>query len=252
MNAAIAVPAAGALFEGHFPGRPILPGIAELALVAEALAPGGDAGEVSAIPFTRFRGLVLPGDLLDVAALPRDDGGLRFEVRRAGERVANGALTFGGACTDECAAHAVAARRASAAPRIQELIPHRPPMLFVDRILGEADDGATCLGRVPAACALVRDGKAPAYVALELAAQTAAVWEALRRSRETGAPSPRMGYLVSIKDVVLYRRTIDADAELIASVRLEAAVASLSTYAVDVAVEGGLALAGSIGTYLGD
>ena len=62
MNVAIAVPADGPLFEGHFPGRPILPGIAELVLIARALAPGGDAAEVSAIPFARFRGLVLPDD----------------------------------------------------------------------------------------------------------------------------------------------------------------------------------------------
>lgn len=249
MNAAIAVPAAGPLFEGHFPGRPILPGIVQLALVAAALGPGGSADEVSAIPFARFRGLVLPGDGLDVAAVPRDQGGLRFEVRRAGGLVANGALTFGGALADDRAAQAVAARR-PAAPPLYDLIPHRPPMLFVDRILGEADDGATCIGRVPAAFALVHGGRAPALIALEVAAQTAAVWEALRRSRETGRPSARTGYLVSIKDVVLYRRTIEADAELIASVRLEAAMAELSTYAVDVAVEGRLALQGTIGTYL--
>lgn len=50
MSVAIAVPADGPLFEGHFPGRPILPGIAELLLIARALAPGGDAASVSAIP----------------------------------------------------------------------------------------------------------------------------------------------------------------------------------------------------------
>ena len=252
MSAAIAVPAGGPLFEGHFPGRPILPGIAELALIAAAAAPGGSADEVSAIPFARFRGLVGPGDRLDLATVPRPDGGIRFEARRAGELVANGALTFGPQPRDHCAPHAVAARRASGAPHLHDLIPHRPPMLFVDRILGEADDGATCVGRVPAACALVQGGRVPGFVALELAAQTAAVWEALRRQRETGGPSVRTGYLVSLKDVVLYRRTIEADAELIASVRLEAAMAELTTYAVDVAVEGGLLLQGTIGTYLGD
>jgi predicted hotdog family 3-hydroxylacyl-ACP dehydratase len=125
-------------------------------------------------------------------------------------------------------------------------------MLFVERILGEADDGATCLGRVPGACALVTGGSAPAFVAIEAAAQTAAVWEALRRSRASGTPEARTGYLVSLKDVVLHRRTIPADAELIASVRLVASSSPLATYAVDVAVEGELALRGTIGTYLND
>jgi 3-hydroxymyristoyl/3-hydroxydecanoyl-(acyl carrier protein) dehydratase len=252
MNAAIAVPADGPLFEGHFPDRPILPGIAELVLVAAALAPGGRADEVASIPFVRFRGLVLPADRLDVSAVPRSGGGVRFEVRRAGELVANGALTFGAIQTDDREASAVASRSARGAAPLCELIPHRPPMLFVERILGEADDGATCLGRVPAGCALVERGAAPAFVALEAAAQTAAVWEALRRSRAAGRPVARTGYLVSLKEVVLHRPTIPADADLIASVRLETAIAPLATYAVDVAVEGGRALTGTIGTYLDD
>ena len=62
----------------------------------------------------------------------------------------------------------------------------------------------------------------------------------------------RTGYLVSIKDVVLHRRTIEAEVDLIASIRLEASMAELTTYAVDVSVEGGQALSGTIGTYLGD
>jgi predicted hotdog family 3-hydroxylacyl-ACP dehydratase len=252
MNVAIAVPADGPLFEGHFPGRPILPGIAELVFIAHALAQEGDGADVSAIPFARFRGLVLPGDALEVAASPRGDGGVRFEVRRAGEVVANGAMTFGVLQRDDGGRTAVASRAARGAPPLRDLIPHRPPMLFVERIVGVADDGATCLGRVPGACALVAGGSAPAFVALEAAAQTAAVWEALRRSRASGTHETRTGYLVSLRDVDLYRRTIPADVDLIASVRLVATAPPLATYAVEVAVEGELALRGTIGTYLND
>ena len=252
MTVSVTILPGGRLFEGHFPGRPILPGIAELVLVARALAPAGDPAEVLAIPFARFRGLVLPAETLEVAAEPRGDGGVRFEVRRTGTLVANGAITFGAPRPDGATASAVASRAARGAPPIHELIPHRPPMLFVDRVLGEADDGATCLGRIPSACALVERGRAPAFVALEFAAQTAAVWEALRRSRASGPAPARTGYLVSLKDVIVNRATIPADAELIASVRLEAMAPPLSTYAVDVAVVGERALSGTIGTYLSD
>jgi len=252
MSVAIAVPADGPLFEGHFPGRPILPGIAELVLIARALAPGGEAALVSAIPFARFRGLVLPADRLEVEAVPRGDDGVRFEVRRAGEVVANGAMTFGAPCGDDPGATAVASRAPRGAPSLDELIPHRPPMRFVERILGEAEDGATCLSRVPAACALVTRGVTPAFVALEAAAQTAAVWEALRRSRDGGAASVRMGYLVSLRDVVFYQRTIPADADLIATVRLVATAPPLTTYVVDVAVLGECAIRGTLGTYLSE
>lgn len=251
MNVSIAVPADGPLFEGHFPGRPILPGIAELMLVAAAVAPQGVAADVSAIPFVRFRGLVRPADILDVNASPRGVGGVRFEVRRAGEVVANGAMSFGDPRWDDGGETAVASRTGCHALPVHELIPHRPPMLFVERIVGVAEDGATCLCRVPAACALVASGVTPAFVALEAAAQTAAVWEAVRRPKG-GYAAVRVGYLVSLRDVVLHVRTIPAGADLIASVRLVANAPPLATYAVDVAVEGALALRGTIGTYLSD
>ena len=250
MNVTIEVPGDGAWFEGHFPGRPILPGIAELVLVARALAPLFDGADVSTIPFARFRGLVLPTDVLEVVVEPRREGGVRFEARRRAELVANGAMTFGVPSPDDGRASAVASRAPRGAPPVRELIPHRAPMLFVERIVGVAEDGATCLGRVPSACALVADWSIPAFVALEAAAQTAAVWEAFRRSRALGGDEARIGYLVSLKDVILYRRTIPADADLIASVRLVAAAAPLASYAVDVDVEGAPALRGTIGTYL--
>jgi 3-hydroxymyristoyl/3-hydroxydecanoyl-(acyl carrier protein) dehydratase len=177
----IEIPGIGPLFEGHFPGRPILPGIAELVLVARALAPGGNAAEVSAIPFTRFRGLVLPAETLSVAASPRGGGIVRFDVRRAGTLVANGAMAFGAPSPEESRASAVASRAVRGAPPVTDLIPHRPPMLFVERILGEADDGATCLGRVPSGCALVAHGLTPAFVALEFAAQTAAEYAGFKQ-----------------------------------------------------------------------
>ena len=53
----LAIPDAGPLFEGHFPGRPILPGILLLHL---ALREAPLAG----IEMLRFRRLVLPGERL--------------------------------------------------------------------------------------------------------------------------------------------------------------------------------------------
>lgn len=253
MIVGIAVPAAGPLFEGHFPGRPILPGIAELVLVARALAPETGAVDVCAIPFARFRGLVLPADALEVEASPRGDaGGIRFEVRRGGAIVANGAMTFGVPRPAEEAGRATPSRSGRDTTSIEDLIPHRPPMRFVERILVEAERGATALARIPRACALVSGGLSPTYVALEAAAQTAAAWEALRRSRGGGDAGARMGYLVSLKDVVAHRGAIPADSDLTVSVRLEALAPPLANYAFDVAIDGALVLSGAIGTYLSD
>ena len=250
MTHPIVVPADGPLFEGHFPGRPILPGITLLALVARRLSPADDRCDVARIPFVRFRGLVLPGDRLELESGERDQGGCRFEARRAGEVVANGALVFGVPQGEAPTAIAMAARAPRGTAPIAELVPHRPPMLFVERFLGEADDGATCLGRIPAASALVTNGSAPALVALEVAAQTAAVWESVRRSRDSGAAEAKTGYLVSLRDVVFHRTTIPADAELIASIRLAATAPPLTTYTVAVSIFGEPVVTGTIGTYL--
>jgi len=246
VTVAIDVPDGGPLFEGHFPGRPILAGIAELALVADALAPGSPVGE---IPYVRFRGLVRPGDRLIVTPARGDDGVTRFDVRRDDERIASGAVRYGapGAALD--ASSAVAARRAPEVPGLETLIPHRPPMRFVERVLGEAEDGLTCLARIPRACALVEKGSVRSFVALEAAAQAAAVWEALRRSRSGGAFEARIGYLVSIRDAVLHCATLPADEPLTVSVRLEAAAGALADYSVEAVIDGSVALRGRIGTY---
>jgi 3-hydroxymyristoyl/3-hydroxydecanoyl-(acyl carrier protein) dehydratase len=252
VSVTLEIPEGGPLFEGHFPGRPILPGIAQLVLVSRALAPGGEAASVAEIPFARFRGVVAPGDRLDVSAAPRPGAGVKIEVRRAGALVANAALVFGEPSGDDRVPPPMAARAPRRAPALAALLPHRAPMLFVERLLGEADDGATAVGRVPSGCALVTGGRAPAFVALELAAQTAAVWEALRGESRPAAGMPRVGYLVLLENVVLGRPTIPADADLIASVRLLASLPPLSTYAVDVSVEGSCAATGTIGAWLSD
>jgi len=49
---------------------------------------------------------------------------------------------------------------------------------------------------------------------------------------------------------VLHRAAIPAESDLFASVRLTARVPPLATYAVEVVVEGGLALTATIGTFL--
>lgn len=252
MKATIAFAPDAPYFAGHFPGRPILPGVVELALMAEAAArvSGRDA-PLHTIPFARLRQLVVPGDRLELAARTEAGGRVRVNLTRGETLVANAALELGAV-----RAAAAAAQRADVlappadAPPPEALLPQHPPMRFVTAIAGEAPDGLVCTARIPAACALVTDGSAPALAAIEAAAQTAAAWEGLRRWREGGDAAPRVGYLVALRDVVFFATQVPADVDLLASVRLAAAAPPLTHYAVEVEHGPRRILRGTIATFL--
>jgi len=106
-----------------------------------------------------------------------------------------------------------------------------------------------CTARVPAACALAHAGRAPALAGIEAAAQAAAVWEALRRSR-AGSGGARIGYLVSLRDVTFHADHIPVDAPIGAAVRLEAAAPPLTHYRIAAWCGGAALLQGTIATYL--
>ena len=250
-----AVTPRSAYFQGHFADRPILPGVALLAIVLEALArDAGRPAALRAIPFARLRRPVVPGDVLAIDGRDGERGRVRFDVRCDGALVANGELILGR--PDATGGAATRAARASpaagATPPVASLVPQQPPMRFVTSIVEEAPDRLTCTAQIPAACALVADGNAPALVALEAAAQTAAAWEALRRWREASAASPRMGYLVAVRDVDFFAERIPADETLLASARLAATAPPLMHYAVEVALAARPILRGTVATVLAD
>jgi 3-hydroxyacyl-[acyl-carrier-protein] dehydratase len=239
-------------FAGHFPGRPILPGVIELALMAETAARvAGRDDPLHTIPFARLRHVVVPGDRLELSARKGQDGRIRVDVMRGDTVVANAALELGALQpASATAAQTTLVLPPAGAPGPEALLPQQPPMRFVTGIVGETADGLVCIARVPAACALATDGAAPALAAIEAAAQTAAMWEGLRRWREGGDLVPRVGYLVALRDVVFFATDVPADTDLMASVRLAAAAPPLTHYAVEVDHGARRVLRGTIATVL--
>ena len=83
-------------FVGHFPDNPILPGIAQLKMVADIIgASRADDLRMTGLSRVKFRKIVRPGDFLDIHATP---GTLQdqyaFRITSNNEDVCSGMMLF--------------------------------------------------------------------------------------------------------------------------------------------------------------
>ena len=213
----IEIPEDSPFFAGHFPGHPILPGIAHLALAAR----DRPLAEVHTL---KLRKPVLPGDVLDLLL---ETGDLeRFEIRRGEEVVSNGVLRIG-------AGDAEVAEAPAADPLPAGLIPHAPPALLVR---------SPTVAVIPEDNPFVHAGRAPAFVGLEAGAQAAALLEAQVRS----AGEPRIGYVVAIRNARFRTPWLPPGRPLPVAVKLAGSAPPLTIYEVSV---GGV-VTGLVSTYI--
>ncbi|MFL6202823.1 MAG: hypothetical protein ACJ76J_26955 [Thermoanaerobaculia bacterium] len=217
----IVIPEGSPFFAGHFPGHPILPGIAHLALVAQAL---GDP-PLAEVRVLKLRKPVLPGDILDLSLEETGDL-VRFEMRRDEEAVSNGVIRIGGE-------EAEVVEAPSTDSLLTDLIPHAPPALLVR---------TAALAVIPEDNPFVQAGRAPAFVGLEAGAQAAALLEALARS----SGEPRIGYVVAIRNARFRTPWLPAGRPLPVTVKPAGSAPPLSIYEVSV----GEVVTGLISTYI--
>ncbi len=281
--AELLVPAGSPIFAGHFPGRPLLPGIAHLALVrlvlgelaARGALPGDLAGNtaIAEVGKLRLRRTVTPGDRLELRLLSADAAGaIRFELRRQpdggadgpaqpdgqvrpdrqvqqNELASEGTVRIGtGRPPDRGPALAQGLPGAAGLPPVSALLPHAPPSRLLAAVLAASASGIVCAGVIPGTHPLVERGEAPGFLAIELAAQAAAVLQALQRSPAGG---PRIGYLVGVRGAHLPTGLPIGQALRVTAASTGGAGA-LATYDMEVSAEDGdkRLATGAISTFL--
>jgi predicted hotdog family 3-hydroxylacyl-ACP dehydratase len=131
---------------------------------------------------------------------------------------------------------------------MESLLPHRGPMLLVDRVL--FDDGETT--RVAATIRgdglFVRDGRLPAWAGIELMAQAIGAWAGLRR-RE-GGEAIRLGFLLGTRRFECSRPGFAVGAVLEVEAKLEIISAQgLAVFGCRVFEEGALAASANINVF---
>lgn len=132
------------------------------------------------------------------------------------------------------------------------LLPHRGPARLLERLLEVGESRAIGLGRVPADSPFAVEGRVAAFVAVEMAAQVAAAWETLGRAGDDGRPEPRVGYVVSARDVELDPDGFPVGQSLRVTVELSGAAPPLTVYRFEVGHDDRRVAAGAISTYITD
>lgn len=91
---ALPIPADHPAFAGHFPGRPIVPGVVLLER-AQAMVEAATGQLFGGVAMAKFLSPVGPGDALWLD-FETSGQGVRFEIRTAGRKVASGRFTLAG------------------------------------------------------------------------------------------------------------------------------------------------------------
>jgi 3-hydroxymyristoyl/3-hydroxydecanoyl-(acyl carrier protein) dehydratase len=98
ISAQIQVPAESPWFDGHFPGAPILPGVAQLSLAVDLLGEAmGYRVSVTEVSRVRFKQAIRPAETVMVHITPKEDPlSFGFHIESGPEPVCSGNIRIAG------------------------------------------------------------------------------------------------------------------------------------------------------------
>jgi predicted hotdog family 3-hydroxylacyl-ACP dehydratase len=101
---------------------------------------------------------------------------------------------------------------------VELLLPHSGVARFVEQVVESGELGGVCLARVSEGSPFAIGGKVPTFVALDIAAQAAAVLRSTAGSTSGGPPKSRGGYLVGARDLHFAAGSFEVGEPLIVTV----------------------------------
>ena len=96
ITADIHVPSDSPWFDGHFPGEPILPGVAQIGMVFDAIRKARKRDlRISSVRRVRFKRIIRPDDQLKIIAAPlkKEADSYSFRILIQDEAVCSGVMT---------------------------------------------------------------------------------------------------------------------------------------------------------------
>jgi len=96
ISADIRVPSDSPWFDGHFPGEPILPGVAQIGMVFDTIKKAHNQElMVSSVRRIRFKRIIRPDDQLKIIAVPlkQETDSYSFRILIQDETVCSGVMT---------------------------------------------------------------------------------------------------------------------------------------------------------------
>jgi 3-hydroxymyristoyl/3-hydroxydecanoyl-(acyl carrier protein) dehydratase len=97
VRAQVSTDADSAWFSGHFPGEPVLPGIAQLSMVVKSIEKAlGKQLVLQQLARIKFKQLIRPGDVLDIHAVAaKNEDSYIFHIQNKEKEVCSGRLVLG-------------------------------------------------------------------------------------------------------------------------------------------------------------